>query len=60
MRLPAFLAGIVLLGAVGSCELPNPKIPSVGLVTEAGVAAVPAPGAGITAGIVPARRGGAC
>jgi hypothetical protein len=26
----ALLAGLVLLGAVGSCQLPKPKIPSVG------------------------------
>ena len=29
--LRALLAGVVLLGAVGSCELPKPKLPSLGL-----------------------------
>jgi hypothetical protein len=37
--LRALLAGIVLLGAVGSCELPKPNIPSIGS-TPAGPGAV--------------------
>ena len=37
--LRALLAGIVLLGAVGSCELPKPNIPSIGS-TPAGPSAV--------------------
>jgi hypothetical protein len=28
--LRALLAGVVLIGAVGSCELPKPNIPSIG------------------------------
>jgi len=35
----ALLAGIVLLGAVGSCELPKPNLPSIGS-TPAGLSAV--------------------
>jgi len=31
-RLRALLAGMVLLGAVGSCELPKPQLPSIGAV----------------------------
>jgi hypothetical protein len=31
-RLRAFLGGLVLLGAVGSCELPKPPLPSLGMV----------------------------
>jgi hypothetical protein len=38
--LRALLAGVVALGAVGSCELPKPKLPSMGLRPGAGVAAV--------------------
>ncbi len=37
--LRALLAGVVLLGAVGSCELPKPNIPSIGS-TPAGPSAV--------------------
>ena len=37
--LRALLAGIVLLGAIGSCELPKPNIPSIG-ATPAGPSVV--------------------
>jgi hypothetical protein len=33
-RLRALLAGLVLLGAVGSCELPKPQLPSIGAADE--------------------------
>jgi hypothetical protein len=41
----------VPFGAVGSCELPKPKLPSIGAVPGSGVAAVlgSASGAGIGA-----------
>ncbi len=38
--LRVFLAGTLLLGAVGSCELPKPKLPSIGWA-PASTAAVP-------------------
>ena len=42
----ALLASIVLLGAVGSCELPKPQIPSIGAAPADGTAAAaPSPAA---------------
>jgi hypothetical protein len=35
--LRAVLAGLVLLGAVGSCELPKPKLPSIGSAPGTGL-----------------------
>jgi hypothetical protein len=46
--LRAVLAGLVLLSAVGSCELPKPKFPSIGS----------APGTGLAVVIVADRGGG--
>jgi len=49
-RLRALLAGLVLLGAIGSCELPKPKLPSIGA----------APGPGVAAVIVPVQGANRC
>jgi len=39
-RLRALLAGLVLLGAIGSCELPKPKLPSIGSASGVDLAVV--------------------
>jgi len=44
--LRAVLAGLVLLGAVGSCELPKPKLPSIGSAPGTGLSAVIVAGQG--------------
>jgi hypothetical protein len=46
-RLRALLAGLVLLGAVGSCQLPKPGLPSIGS----------APGVDLAVVVVAARGG---
>ncbi len=65
--LRALLAGTLLIGSIGSCELPKPQIPSIGAVptsapsaTAAGatgrVAPQSAPAAGSTIATVRASR----
>jgi hypothetical protein len=48
----------VLFGAVGSCELPKPKLPSIGLLPGAGVAAAVGSARGTDVGATALAPGG--